>query len=75
MRKILFVVAAGGVAVLAGAPAPAFVPNPGEIAASAAAVSNTIEIKRPVTKPRPPGWSKGRKKGWGRGYVPPGQRR
>ena len=53
--------------------ASAFVPVQTDIAATAAAMNDVIQVKR-HRHGRPHGWSRGRKVGWhGRGR-PPGQR-
>jgi len=75
MPKFL-VVSAFVAGVFAFAPlntASAFVPVQTDIAATAAAVNDVIQVKR-HKHGRPHGWSRGRKVGWhGRGR-PPGQR-
>ena len=75
MRKLL-VVGAFVAGVFAFAPlntASAFVPVQTDIAATAAAMNDVIQVKR-HRHGRPHGWSRGRKVGWhGRGR-PPGQR-
>jgi hypothetical protein len=55
-------------------PAGAFMPLQSGLITAADAVSDVVEVKRSKLKPRPPGWSHGKKKGWGRSSVPPGQR-
>jgi hypothetical protein len=77
MRKFVFCcgIAVGAVALAAINPAGAFMPNQTEIGTAALAISDVVDVKRSTAKPRPPGWSRGRKVGWGRGNVPPGQRR
>jgi len=75
MPKFL-VVSAFVAGVFAFAPlntASAFVPVQTDIAATAAAMNDVIQVKR-HRHGRPHGWSRGRKVGWhGRGR-PPGQR-
>ena len=78
----LIVALAVGVSGLAAiTPAAAFAPGPGALAVtyhdSAAAVNEAaplVAVKWKVKwKKRPPGWSRGRKTGWGGWGVPPGQ--
>jgi hypothetical protein len=76
MRTLLLVsaVAVGAFAFAPLSSASAFMPVQAGIADAAAAVSDTIQVKRKKTA-RPPGWSRGRKVGWRGGRKPPGQRR
>ena len=83
MRICSLIVALGvglsGFAVIT--PAAAFAPGPSAVAVtyhdSAAAVDEAaplVAVKWKVKwKKRPPGWSRGRKTGWGGWGVPPGQ--
>ncbi len=68
-------VAAGSLALSAISPAHAFMPRQYEITKTTSAQNHVIEVKRSLAKPRPPGWSRGRKVGWHGGRRPPGQRR
>ena len=60
--------------------ANAFVPAGTQIGKATSELSNIMEVKRPKTKSRPPGWDnpRGKKKGWlrkpGDKKLPPGQR-
>lgn len=76
MRGSLVILAlTGGVFALSATTqsAKALMPAQTELAKSAVASSDIIEVKRSPHKGRPPGWSRGRKVGWhGRG-KPPGQ--
>jgi hypothetical protein len=65
---------AGALTLTSVAPAGAFLPLQSGVNAAADAVSDVVEVKRSKFKKRPPGWDRGRKTGWGRGSVPPGQR-
>jgi hypothetical protein len=62
-------------------PASAFVPGQSPLIAASQELGNTIEAKWKKEKKWkkwkkiPPGWSRGRKVGWGGGSVPPGHRR
>jgi hypothetical protein len=55
-------------------PAGAFLPLQSAVGPASEAVSDVVQVKRSKLKPRPPGWSHGKKKGWHGGRVPPGQR-
>lgn len=76
MRKLLIVGAlvAGALAFVPVSSANAFVPVQAGIADAAAAMSDTIQVKRKKSA-RPRGWDRGRKVGWRGGRKPPGQRR
>jgi hypothetical protein len=75
MRKLLLAGLAAGTLTLAPvAPATAFMPAQSGIADVAAVIDNTIAVKK-YAKRRPYGWSRGRKVGWGRAGMPPGQRK
>ena len=69
------IILAGAIAVLlsAATSGPSAALTPDRLIQATTAVDNSIEVKRRHAA-RPPGWSKGRKVGWGRGRVPPGQR-
>jgi hypothetical protein len=84
MRKLSIVCTIAAASVIAAAPMPvqAAMPGQGGIAATVATISDTIEVKRGWGKHKgwkgrragvPPGWSRGRKVGWGSGGMPPGQ--
>jgi hypothetical protein len=76
MRRIIVAGVLSAVALMAlGAlqPASAFFGNQKEIANATQATSSIIEVKRSPQKPRPPGWSHGRKTGWHGRSKPPGQ--
>ena len=76
MRKLLILgtLVAGALAFIPMTPANAFGPAPAGLTDAAAAMSDTIQVKRHKSA-RPPGWSRGRKVGWRGGRTPPGQRR
>lgn len=76
MRKILLAgLAAGALTIAAFTPASAFVPTQGGVANAATMIDDTIAVKKKHAKHRPYGWSRGRKVGWGRAGMPPGQRK
>ena len=72
---LLLAVVAGSLGLSAMSSAGAFVPGQHEIAKATGAHNGVIEVKRSSTKPRPPGWSQGRKVGWHGRRKPPGQAR
>ena len=76
MRKFLILGAliAGALAFIPMTLANAFGPAPAGLTEAAAAMSDTIQVKRHKSA-RPHGWSRGRKVGWRGGRRPPGQRR
>ena len=51
-----------------------FISNQNGIATAAHATTNTIDVKRSLQKGTPPGWHRGKKKGWHGASRPPGQR-
>jgi hypothetical protein len=59
--------AAGATTFLPISPASAFLPSQPGLELG----GDVVQIAR---KSRPPGWNRGRKVGWGKGTVPPGQR-
>ena len=65
---------AGALTLVPIGSASAFPPVQTEIAGTAAALNDIVQVKR-KKRVRPPGWSRGRKVGWRGGRVPPGQRR
>jgi hypothetical protein len=77
MSKCVLVIAtATGIAFVGWAgPAAAFIPGQSPLIVASQQLSDTIEVKWKKWKKTPPGWSKGRKVGWGRGTVPPGHQR
>jgi hypothetical protein len=76
MRKLLLAgLAAGALTLALLTSATAFVPAQSGTADVAAATDNTIAVKKKYAKRRPYGWSRGRKVGWGRAGMPPGQRK
>ena len=76
MRKSLILAAltAGALALVPMTPASAFGPVQTGVSDVAAAMRDTIQVKRHKSA-RPHGWSRGRKVGWRGGRTPPGQRR
>ena len=76
MRKLLILgtLIAGSLAFIPMTSANAFGPVQTGVSDAAAAMSDTIQVKRKKSA-RPPGWSRGRKVGWRGGRTPPGQRR
>jgi hypothetical protein len=75
MRKLLIVggLAASAFVFVPFSAANAFLPGQSEVAGAAAPMNDTVQVKRHKSA-RPPGWSRGRKVGWGGGRRPPGQR-
>jgi hypothetical protein len=81
MRICPLIVALGvGLSVLAASTlAAAFAPGPGALATTYQASAAASDKAAPLVavkwkwKKRPPGWSRGRKTGWGGWGVPPGQ--
>ena len=76
MRKFLVLgtLIAGSLAFIPMTSANAFGPVQAGVSDAAAAMSDTIQVKRHKSA-RPHGWSRGRKVGWRGGRTPPGQRR
>ena len=72
---MLCAVAVGIFASSAAQPVSAFMPGHPEFANAVSASSNIIQVKRSLLKGHPPGWSHGRKVGWHRKGMPPGQLR
>jgi len=76
MRKLLVLgtLIAGALALVPITSANAFGPVQMGLADAAAAMGDTIQIRRKKSA-RPRGWDRGRKVGWRGGRKPPGQRR
>lgn len=78
MRLVLLIALAPGVfGLTAATPAAAFAPGPRILGAtydaSAVAADKAAPLLTVKWKNRPPGWDRGRKVGWERRHVPPGQ--
>jgi hypothetical protein len=84
MSKLIVGILALGLVVVAPVSAHAFIPAQSGIPVAADAVSSDLEVKGGRGKGKhkgwkkhrfghPPGWSRGRKVGWGGRGMPPGQ--
>ena len=80
-RSFLVMSVAMGIALACITPSSAFLPGQSPVVAASQELSDTIgakwkmKWKKKKWKKIPPGWSRGRKVGWGGGSVPPGHRR
>ena len=74
MRKIILTAAITAV-IGAAAPSANAAFSPDRLNHAVSVLNDTIQVKRSSHKRRPPGWDRGRKAGWGRGHMPPGQRK
>jgi hypothetical protein len=76
-KQMVVLMATAGFVLAGSQSALAFLPGHSSVIAASQALDNSVQVKKKFklkeAKGDPPGWSRGRKTGWGYWGMPPGQ--